>query len=64
MVQGVKKKTLLLWPEFFLRPARPIEQVCARLPFRELGTLRGCCSAFGFLSEWFSSLLRDEASPF
>ena len=62
--KGVKEKTLLLWPEFSCRPAHPIEQDCSGLPFRELGTLRDSCSAFGFLYQRFSSLLHDEANPF
>src|ERR1700678_1084089 len=41
-----------------------MEQDCCCLPFRDLGTLLHSRSAFGFLYQRFSSLLRDEASPF
>jgi hypothetical protein len=41
-----------------------MEQDCSGLPFRELGTLRDSCSAFGFLYQRFSSHLGDEASLF
>jgi hypothetical protein len=38
-----KIKTLHLWLDFFLPPARPIEQDCSRLPFLDLGALLKSC---------------------
>ena len=40
--------TLLLSPEFFLRPARPVEQDCSHLPFHE-GLYACRHSGLGFL---------------
>ncbi len=38
-IKRVEKKTLLLWPDFFLTSSLPIEQDCSRLRFHRLGTL-------------------------
>jgi hypothetical protein len=59
-----EKKHLSRGRIFSWLPAHCVEQDCSGLPFRVLGTLLHLASAFGLLCQRFSSLSRNEASPF
>src|SRR5580700_4476892 len=48
-VKGIKEKYLACGRKFSGLPARPIERVCSRLPFREPGRDRQWRSALAFL---------------
>jgi hypothetical protein len=64
-IKGVKGNTFLRWPDFFMPSSPPrLSRIVVALRCVISGRCSISVALLVFLCQWFSSFLRDEASPF